>query len=62
LKASAQPGTWQNRLSEPVVTLSTIQSAVLRLLAVHRDSESDVTGAAPLNPGNMIVWAVHSVI
>lgn len=29
--------------------LSKIQSAMLRLLAAHRDPESDVAGAAPLN-------------
>ena len=44
-----QPGNWQNRLSEPVVPLSKIQSAVLRLLAAHRDPESYVAGATPLN-------------
>ena len=41
LKATAQPGNWQNRLSEPVVPLSKIQSAVLWLLAAHRDPEGD---------------------
>jgi len=49
LKATAQPGNWQNRLSEPVVPLSKIQSAVLWLLAAHRDPEGDVAGATPLH-------------
>jgi hypothetical protein len=49
LKATAQPGNWQNRLSKPVVPLSKIQSAMLRLLAAHRDPESYVVGATPLN-------------
>src|SRR2546428_11575123 len=49
LKATAPPGNWQNRLIEPVVPLSKIQSAVLRLLAAHRGPESDIAGATPLN-------------
>jgi len=49
LKATAQPGNWQNRLSEPVVPLSKIQIDVLRLLAAHRDPESYAAGATPLN-------------
>jgi len=49
LKATAKPGNWQNRLSEPVVSLSKIQIDVLRLLAAHRDPESYVAGATPLN-------------
>jgi hypothetical protein len=36
-------------LSERVVPLSNIQVAVLRLLAAHRDPESYVAGATPLN-------------
>ena len=44
-----QPGNWQNRSSEPVVPLSKMQIAVLRLLAAHRDPESYVAGAALLN-------------
>jgi hypothetical protein len=49
LKATAKPGNWQNKLSEPVVPLSNIQIDVLRLLAAHRDPESYVAGATPLN-------------
>jgi hypothetical protein len=44
-----QPGNWQNRLSEHVVPLSNIQIDVLRLLAAHRDPESYVADATPLN-------------
>jgi len=49
LKVTAKPGNWRNRLSEHVVPLSKIQIDVLRLLAAHRDPESDVAGATPLN-------------
>jgi hypothetical protein len=44
-----QPGNWQNKSSEPVVPLSKMQIDVLRLLAAHRDPESYVAGATPLN-------------
>src|SRR5262249_28499304 len=49
LQATAKPENWRNRLSEPVVPLSNIQINVLRLLAAHRDPESYVAGATPLN-------------
>ena len=49
LKAIAQLGNWQNRLSEPVVPLSKIHIDVPRLLAAHRYPESYVAGATPLN-------------
>ena len=42
-------GNWRNRSSERVVPLSNIQMDVLRLLAAHRDPESYVAGATPLN-------------
>ncbi len=44
-----RPGGWQNRLSGPAVPLSKIQTGILRLLAAHRDPESYVAGASPLN-------------
>ena len=42
-------GNWRNRSSERAVPLSKIQIEVLRLLAAHRDPESYVAGATPLN-------------
>ena len=42
-------GGWRNRSSGPAVPLSKIQTDILRLLAAHRDPESYVAGAAPLN-------------
>lgn len=44
-----RPGGWRNRLSRPAVPLSRIQTDILRLLAAHRDPESYVAGASPLN-------------
>lgn len=40
---------WQSNLSELAVPLSSIQSDILRLLAAHRDPESDIGGSTPLN-------------
>ena len=40
---------WRSRLNGPAVPLSKIQIDVLRLLASHRDPESYVAGATPLN-------------
>ena len=50
-KAIAAPGNWPNKSSGCAVPLSRIQIQieVLRLLAFHRDPESYVPGAAPLN-------------
>jgi len=42
-------GGWRNRSSGPAVPLSRVQTEILRLLAAHRDPESYVAGAAPLN-------------
>lgn len=42
-------GIWQNRSNRRAVPLSKIQTDVLRLLASHRDPESYVAGATPLN-------------
>src|SRR5260370_12215606 len=42
-------GVWRNGSSRPAVPLSKIQTEVLRLLASHRDPESYVAGATPLN-------------
>jgi hypothetical protein len=44
-----KPGGWRSRSSGPAVPLSRIQTDILRLLAAHRDPESYVAGAAPLN-------------
>ena len=44
-----KPGGWRNRSNGPAVPLSRIQTDILRLLAAHRDPESYVAGAAPLN-------------
>ena len=43
------PVVWRSRSSRPAVPLSKIQSDILRLLASHRDPESYVAGATPLN-------------
>jgi hypothetical protein len=43
------PEPLPKRSSEPALPLTNIQSDVLRLLASHRDSESYVAGATPLN-------------
>lgn len=43
------PAVWRSRSSAPVVPLSKIQTAVLRLLASQRDPESYVGGSTPLN-------------
>src|ERR1700738_3865797 len=48
-KATVKLGNWRNRSSERVMPLSKIQINVLRLLAAHRDPESYVAGATPLN-------------
>src|ERR1700730_15745584 len=48
-RATAKPGGWRKRSSGPAVPLSKIQTEILRLLAAHRDPESYVAGAAPLN-------------
>ena len=48
-KAIAAPGNWPNKSSGRAVPLSRIQIEVLRLLASHRDPESYVPGATPLN-------------
>jgi len=48
-RATAKPGNWRNRSSGPAVPLSRVQTEILRLLAAHRDPESYVAGAAPLN-------------
>jgi hypothetical protein len=42
-------GFWRNRSNRRAVPLSKIQTDVLRLLASHRDPESYVAGATPLN-------------
>ena len=42
-------GGWRNGSSGPAVPLSKIQTDILRLLAAHRDPESYVAGATPLN-------------
>jgi hypothetical protein len=44
-----KPGGWRNRSNGPAVPLSRIKTDILRLLAAHRDPESYVAGAAPLN-------------
>lgn len=49
LKAIARPGNWRSRSSGCVVPLTKIQTAILQLLASHRDPESYVAGATPLN-------------
>ena len=42
-------GGWRNGSSGPAVPLSKIQTDILRLLAAHRDPESYIAGATPLN-------------
>jgi hypothetical protein len=42
-------GRWRNGSSGPAVPLSKIQTDILRLLVAHRDPESYVAGATPLN-------------
>jgi hypothetical protein len=44
-----KPGGWRNKSSGPAVPLSRIQTDILHLFAAHRDPESDVAGASPLN-------------
>ncbi len=48
-RVTAVHGYWRNRSSKRVVPLSSIQTDILRLLAAHRDPESYVAGATPLN-------------
>jgi hypothetical protein len=48
-RETAKPAGSQSRSSRRAVPLSRIQTKVLRLLASHRDPESYVAGAAPLN-------------
>lgn len=43
------PVVWRNRSSGRAMPLTKIQTEVLRLLASHRDPESYVAGATPLN-------------
>jgi hypothetical protein len=43
------PGISRNRSSWRAVPLSKIQTEVLHLLAAHRDPESYIAGATPLN-------------
>src|SRR5437868_13806688 len=49
LRETAKPDDWRKRSSGRAVPLSKIQTDVLRLLASHRDPESYVAGATPLN-------------
>src|ERR1035437_5754261 len=49
LRATAKRAFWRNRSNRRAVPLSKIQTDVLRLLASHRDPESYVAGATPLN-------------
>lgn len=44
-----KPGGWRNRSNGPAVPLSRIQTDILRLLAAHRDPESYVAEATPVN-------------
>ncbi len=44
-----KPGDWRSRSSGPAVPLSRPQTDILRLLAAHRDPESYVAEASPLN-------------
>src|SRR3954447_3364015 len=48
-RATAPPGASPSRSKKRAVPLSKIQIDVLRLLATHRDPESYVAGATPLN-------------
>jgi hypothetical protein len=43
------PGGWRNRSNGLAVPLTRIQTDVLRLIASHRDPESYIAGATPLN-------------
>src|SRR5579863_10580097 len=49
LRGTCERAIWRNRSSGRAVPLFKIQSEVLRLLAAHRDPESYVGGATPLN-------------
>jgi len=49
LRETARRGNWRKRSSRHAVPLSRIQTDVLRLLASHRDPESYVAWASPLN-------------
>src|ERR1035437_9486349 len=49
LRATATRAIWRNRSNRRAVPLSKIQTDVLRLLASHRDPESYIAGATPLN-------------
>ena len=49
VEGNLKPADWLNRSSGPAVPLSKIQTDILRLLAAHRDPESYVAGATPLN-------------
>src|ERR1700730_16910798 len=49
LREICEHGVWPNRSSRPAVPLSRIHTAVLRLLASHRNPESYVAGSTPLN-------------
>ncbi len=49
LRATVKRVVWRNRSSRPAVPLTKIQADVLGLLASHRDPESYVAGATPLN-------------
>jgi hypothetical protein len=44
-----KPGDWRSKSSSSAVPLTRIQTDILRLLAAHRDPESYVAGASPLN-------------
>jgi hypothetical protein len=48
-KAISKPALWPKRSNRPALPLSSIRSKVLKLLASHRDPESDVAGSTPLN-------------
>jgi hypothetical protein len=43
------PANWPNKSNAPVMPLSKLQTDILMVLASHRDPESYVAGAAPLN-------------
>src|SRR5450631_553519 len=49
LRATVPRGSWRSRSNRRAVPLSKIQTEVLRLLASHRDPESYIAGATPLN-------------
>ncbi|MGO9258926.1 MAG: hypothetical protein ACLQU1_21785 [Bryobacteraceae bacterium] len=48
-RATGKHGAWPSRSNRHAVPLSKIQIDILRLLASHRDPESYVAGATPLN-------------